>query len=89
MLVLGAVDDPVAPYDAVRSLAGQLGSASLASWQSGQHGSYGTPVIPPRRNGPAARPPAGEHRREPAEERPPTATSRARSAAVRFRDGVV
>ena len=40
MLVLGAVDDPVAPYDAVRSLAGQLGSASLASWQSGQHGSY-------------------------------------------------
>ena len=40
ILVVGAVDDPVAPYEAVRSLAGQLGSATLISWQSGQHGSY-------------------------------------------------
>ena len=40
ILVLGAVDDPTAPYDAVRSLAGQLDSARLLSWQSGQHGSY-------------------------------------------------
>ena len=36
----GAVQDPLAPYEAVRSLAGQLGSATLISWQSGQHGSY-------------------------------------------------
>ena len=40
ILVLGAVDDPAAPYEAVRSLAGQLNSARLLSWQSGQHGSY-------------------------------------------------
>ena len=40
ILVAGAVDDPVAPHDAVRSLAGQLGSATLISWQSGHHGSY-------------------------------------------------
>lgn len=40
ILVLGAVNDPTAPYDAVRSLAGQLGSARLLSWQSEQHGSY-------------------------------------------------
>lgn len=40
ILVLGAVDDPTAPYAAVRSLAGQLDSARLLSWQSGQHGSY-------------------------------------------------
>jgi pimeloyl-ACP methyl ester carboxylesterase len=40
ILVLGAVDDPTAPYEAVRSLAGQLDSARLLSWQSGQHGSY-------------------------------------------------
>jgi len=40
ILVVGAVQDPVAPYVAVRSLAGQLGSATLISWQSGHHGSY-------------------------------------------------
>jgi pimeloyl-ACP methyl ester carboxylesterase len=40
ILVLGAVDDPVAPYAAVRALSGQLSSATLVSWQSGRHGSY-------------------------------------------------
>ncbi len=40
ILVLGAVDDPVTPYDGVRSLSGQLSSAVLVSWQSGQHGAY-------------------------------------------------
>lgn len=39
-LIIGAVDDPLSPYDAVRSLAGQLGSGTLLTWQSGQHGSY-------------------------------------------------
>jgi len=40
ILLTAAVDDPVAPYASVQSLAGQLGSARLISWQSGQHGSY-------------------------------------------------
>jgi len=40
VLVLGSVGDPVAPYEGVQSLAGQLASAELVSWQSGQHGSY-------------------------------------------------
>jgi hypothetical protein len=40
ILVLGAAADPVAPYGSVRSLAGQLGSATLISWQSGHYGSY-------------------------------------------------
>lgn len=40
ILVLGAVNDPVAPYESVRALAGQLASATLVSWQSGTHGSY-------------------------------------------------
>ena len=40
ILVAAAVDDPVAPYSAVRSLSGQLGSTTLISWQSGHHGSY-------------------------------------------------
>jgi hypothetical protein len=40
MLITAAVDDPVAPYAAARSLAGQLGSATLISWQSGEHGTY-------------------------------------------------
>ncbi len=40
ILVLGAVDDPLAPYEAVRALSGQLSSATLVSWQSGRHGSY-------------------------------------------------
>jgi pimeloyl-ACP methyl ester carboxylesterase len=40
ILLTAAVDDPVAPYQSVQSLAGQLGSARLISWQSGQHGSY-------------------------------------------------
>lgn len=40
ILVVGAVNDPVAPYEAVRALSGQLSSATLLSWQSGRHGSY-------------------------------------------------
>ena len=40
IVVLGAVDDPTAPYGSVRSVAGQLDSARLLSWQSGHHGSY-------------------------------------------------
>ena len=40
VLVLGSVGDPVAPYEGVQSLAGQLATARLVSWQSGQHGSY-------------------------------------------------
>ncbi len=40
ILVLGAVDDPVTPYDGIRSLSGQLASATLVSWQSGQHGAF-------------------------------------------------
>ncbi|WP_395729519.1 alpha/beta hydrolase [Nakamurella sp.] len=40
ILVVGAVADPVAPYPAVRALAGQLSSSTLLSWQSGRHGSY-------------------------------------------------
>ena len=40
ILVLGAVGDPFAPYEGVQSLAGQLASAGLVSWQSGEHGSY-------------------------------------------------
>ena len=40
ILVVGAVDDPVAPYEAVRALSGQLSSATLVTWQSGRHGSY-------------------------------------------------
>lgn len=40
ILVLGAVNDPLAPYEAVRALSGQLASATLLSWQSGRHGSY-------------------------------------------------
>ena len=31
ILLIGAVDDPLSPYEAVRSLAGQLGSATLIS----------------------------------------------------------
>jgi pimeloyl-ACP methyl ester carboxylesterase len=40
ILVVGSVADPVAPYAAVRTLAGQLSSSTLLSWQSGRHGSY-------------------------------------------------
>lgn len=40
ILVVGAVNDPLAPYAAVRALSGQLSSATLLSWQSGRHGSY-------------------------------------------------
>ena len=40
ILVLGAVDDPVSPYDGIRSVSGQLASAKLVSWQSGQHGAF-------------------------------------------------
>lgn len=39
-LVLGSVGDPVAPYPAVQSLVGQMGSARLLSWQSSRHGAY-------------------------------------------------
>ncbi|GGM16951.1 alpha/beta hydrolase [Nakamurella endophytica] len=39
-LVLGAVDDVLSPYSAVRSLAAQMPSAVLVSWQSGAHGAY-------------------------------------------------
>ncbi len=42
ILVLGAVDDPVAPYSLVRSLAARLDSATLLTWQSGTNGSYPT-----------------------------------------------
>lgn len=42
ILVVGAVDDPVAPYAQVRSLTAELDSATLLSWQSGTHGSYPT-----------------------------------------------
>ncbi len=40
ILVAGSVAEPVSPYEQVRSLAGQLASARLISWQSGRHGSY-------------------------------------------------
>ncbi len=40
ILVAGSVADPVAPYEQVRTLTGQLASARLISWQSGRHGSY-------------------------------------------------
>ena len=40
ILVLGAVDDPVTPYEGIRSVSGQLASAKLVSWQSGQHGAF-------------------------------------------------
>ncbi len=42
ILVVGAVDDPVAPYSGVRSLTAQLDSATLLTWQSGTNGSYPT-----------------------------------------------
>ena len=42
ILVVGAVDDPVAPYSRVRSLTAQLDSATLLTWQSGTNGSYPT-----------------------------------------------
>lgn len=40
ILVLGSTDDPTSPYETVRSLAAQLESAVLVSWQSRQHGAY-------------------------------------------------
>ncbi len=40
VVVVGAVEDPTAPFSGVRSLAALLSSAVLLSWQSGQHGSY-------------------------------------------------
>ena len=40
LLVVGAVSDPVSPYSSVRSLATQLDSATLLTWQSGTHGGY-------------------------------------------------
>ena len=40
LLVIGAADDPLAPYDSVQALSTQLGSATLVTWQSGRHGGY-------------------------------------------------
>lgn len=42
LLVVGAAEDPVAPYSSVRSLTTQLDSATLLTWQSGTHGAYPT-----------------------------------------------
>jgi len=41
MLVVGGVDDPVAPYVGAQAVADQLGSASLISYQGPRHGGYG------------------------------------------------
>jgi pimeloyl-ACP methyl ester carboxylesterase len=40
IVVLGAVQDPVAAYSSVQSLAAGMSSAVLLSWQSPTHGSY-------------------------------------------------
>ncbi len=40
LLMIGSTGDPLAPYAGVQSLAAQLGSATLVTWQSGRHGSY-------------------------------------------------
>ena len=40
LLVVAAVDDPLAPLAQVSTLAAQLNSAVLVRWQSAQHGSY-------------------------------------------------
>ncbi|WP_157970439.1 alpha/beta hydrolase [Nakamurella deserti] len=42
LLVIGGVDDPVAPYVGAEAVAGQLASASLVSYQGPRHGGYGT-----------------------------------------------
>ncbi len=42
IVVIGSVQDPISPYKGVQSLAGQLSSAVLLSWQSGRHGGYPT-----------------------------------------------
>ena len=39
VLVTGSTADPVSPYAGAQAIAGQLSSAILVSWQSGQHGS--------------------------------------------------
>ncbi len=38
--VIGSVNDPVHPFAAARSVAGQLASATLVTWQSGHDGAY-------------------------------------------------
>lgn len=38
VLVTGSSGDPVSPFGGVRSVSGQLSSAVLVAWQSGQHG---------------------------------------------------
>ncbi|AZI57705.1 alpha/beta hydrolase [Nakamurella antarctica] len=40
VVVIGGAGDPVAPYPGVKSLASQLSSAVLLSWQGDEHGSY-------------------------------------------------
>ncbi len=40
ILLIGSVKDPLHPYPGVQSLAGQLPSAVLVSWQSGADGAY-------------------------------------------------
>lgn len=40
VLVIGGVDDPVAPYTGVRAVADQLSSAALLSYQGPEHGGY-------------------------------------------------
>ncbi len=41
VLVVGGVDDPVAPYVGAQAVASQLASASLISYQGPTHGGYG------------------------------------------------
>jgi pimeloyl-ACP methyl ester carboxylesterase len=40
LLVVGSVKNPLHPYTGVQSVAGQLASAVLVSWQSGTDGAY-------------------------------------------------
>lgn len=40
ILVAGAVQDPIAPYSGIKSLAAALDSATLISWQSGSHQTF-------------------------------------------------
>ncbi len=42
ILVIGSVKNPLHPYAGVQSLAAQLSSAVLLSWQSGSNGAYPT-----------------------------------------------
>lgn len=40
IVVVGATNDPLHPFPAARSVAGQLASAVLVTWQSGRDGAY-------------------------------------------------